>query len=258
MKIHANHICLRIAAICLGCVLFACSTIDYRGIQSQFEQVVQIDNASSVSVFTEGTVFTEPGYDDVLASLTPQYIQKLDGRLRPNAWLLRAVSQYRTGQLAQARESAATGLSEPQLIKSSRDHILLLMIPGLVIDMEIEKTWKASGRQLTPAQYARLELDYHSVFDLFDTAQQAMGQASAPGIRFYINYQRWRVVQGWRSVINSIDAGSDMQDEQAQIEAQDKAKQFFGGMTLKDKAVEQENKIPVGHPLRSLIAVQSR
>jgi hypothetical protein len=233
-------------------------TLDYRGIQGSFEQAVELDNGRSVSAFTESSVFTEPGYGDVAAQLTPEYIQKLDQRLRPNAWLLLSASQWRMGKLTEARESAQKGLKEPALQKQSRDHVLLLMIPGLVIDMEIEKTWKEAGMKFTLAQYAKVERNYVTVFDLFSDAEKAMGPATPPNTRHYLSYQRWRVVQGWRSVINSIDAGNDQQDNDAQNDALKEAGKQFSGKSLQEVAKNLESSIPEGNSLRDLIAAQSR
>lgn len=256
---HSRHLhrCW-FSAILLVFFLCSCMTLDYRGIQGLFEQAVQLDNGRSVSAFTESSVFTEPGYGDVTAQLTPEYIQKLDQRLRPNAWLLLSTSQWRMAKLTEARESAQKGLNEPALQKQSRDQVLLLMIPGLAIDMEIEKTWKEAGMKFTPAQYTKVAKDYATVFDSFSDAEKAMGPATPPNTRHYLNYQRWRVVQGWRFVINSIDAGNDQQDNDAQNDALKEAGKQFNGKPLHDVAKSLESSIPAGNPLRDLIAAESR
>ena len=247
-----------IPAILIAFFLCSCVTLDYRGMQARFEQAVQIDNGKSASAFTETTVFTEPGYDDVLVQLTPEYIKDLDERLRSNALLLRAVSQWRTGKLKEARNSADMGLLDPHLQKQSRDHVLLLMIPGLVIDMENEKAWKETGKKYTPAQYAAPEKNYFTVFDIFNKAEKAMGPATPPNTRHYLSYQRWRVIQGWRSVVNSIVLGTGQPDEAEQVKALARAKEYFDNRSLKEMSQSMTNSIPIGHPLRDLIAAQSK
>ncbi|MDA8138656.1 MAG: hypothetical protein M0036_08375 [Desulfobacteraceae bacterium] len=249
------HPLLSLLTMLLFC---GCATMDYRGVQAQFEQAVQVDNGAGVSAFNETSVYTAPGYAEVLAQLTPDAIGKLDERLRPNAWLLRAFCQYRTGELQPARESARLGLAEPRLVPSSRDHILLLMIPGLVVDMDIEKGWKEKQRRLTPEQYAPIERDYKSVFELFSAAEQNIGAATPLSTQYYLYYQRWRVIQGWRTIINTIVIGDEGQSESARLAALDRARQYFGGTALKDEAAYQAGKIPEGQPLRNLINAQSR
>jgi hypothetical protein len=245
-------------AIALSFLLSSCAAMDYRAIQAQFDRAAQIDNGNSASAYTEATVFTEPGYDVVLQQLTPAYINALDQRLRPNAWLLRAVSQWRTGRLEAARNSARMGLAEPDLQEQSRDKVILLMIPGLVIDAELEKQWKAAGRTFTATQYAEVGKNYCTIFGTFDIAEAAMGPATPPSIRHYLSYQRWRVLQGWRSVINSIDseAGASADDEQRR--ALDNAADCTGGKSLKEMAGAMAASIPQGHPLRELMSTGSR
>lgn len=84
-----------------------------------------------------------------------------------------------------------------------------------------------------------------------------MGPATPPNTHHYLSYQRWRVLQNWRSVINSIDAGNDQQDHNAQKDALEEAGKQFNGKSLKEATKYFEFSIPEGNSLRDLIAAQS-
>src|SRR5258705_766055 len=112
-----------------------CSTLRYRNVQSQFEDTVRADNQRFTMPFTD----VASGYQAVANELTPDYIARLDPKLRPNAWTLRAVSQWRAGESSQAVASSVEGLAgidrlrpqSPQL-EHNRDSIILTMVTALV------------------------------------------------------------------------------------------------------------------------------
>jgi hypothetical protein len=70
------------------------STLDYREVQRDFNSAVQADNvrtAEGLGALTSTNA--EQLYEDVRIRLTDEQISRLDERLRPNAYALRAVSE---------------------------------------------------------------------------------------------------------------------------------------------------------------------
>jgi hypothetical protein len=94
--------------------LAACASVDYRDVQRDFGAAVLADNvraADALGALTGSEA--ERLYGEVRARLTDERIRALDERLRPNAHALRAVAEWRTGRLAEARGTAQAGLQLP-------------------------------------------------------------------------------------------------------------------------------------------------
>jgi len=243
----------------------ACSTIDYRGVQADFNHAVSVDNSVTVT----GHPFTDPGYADIVGHLTDERIAALDPRLRANAWLLLSFSQYRLDELGTntgAMRSQSRGIAaEPTA--GSRDDVLLKLIPALVVDRELEIEWVAMKRTLTPAQYdptenggsaessVNFERDFKSAIETVDLAMQATGPTTPPSVNSYLHYQRWRVLANWRSVILSIHDVNGSDDEARNEELND-AKVFLGGTSLGDSVRAERDQLPKHHTLRALIRAQ--
>jgi len=239
----------------------ACSTLDYRTVQADFNRAVELDNGASVS----GNPFAESDYAGIVDRLTDERIEKkLDSRLRANAWLLRAFAEYRLGRLdpkSGALRSQGKGLKlEPDA--GSRDDVLLRVIPALVIDRELENDWVAKDRKLTPAEYdpaehggssdsgLNYERDFASAVEVLDLAMRAAGPATPVSVEYYAHYQKWRVLENWRAVIVRIDAGDDS-DEVRGAELQD-AKNLIS-KDLEQARDAERDAIPPTHVLRALI-----
>lgn len=224
----------------------ACTTFEYRQVQGDFEEAVLADNAQINPIIDR----SQELYEEVAAELTDERIAKLDPRLRANAWLLRSFSEWRSGQLAEARKSAEQGL-EADPVEHSRDDILLHLIPALVIDSEVMTAWGASGRQTDPAEYAASwEKDFGTALAKVAEAKARIGPATPSSTTYYVEYQRWRILQNWREVINSIP---DAQRAQRTV-ARDRAK--VDGKALQDAAQESRDAIPATHFLRQQIVAQ--
>ncbi len=118
-------------------------TFALRDVQQQFTQAVQVDNAASVDPFLAGQ--SEGLYGTVVTALSDAQIAALDPQLQTNAWLMRAVSEWRSTHPAQAITAAEHGLAVPTLVPQSRDQVLLALLPALVIDSEL-RTRLAQGR----------------------------------------------------------------------------------------------------------------
>jgi len=135
---------LQLAA--LPVLLAGCRTLDYRHVQSDFDHAVVEEMQRSASPFIDW-------YRNVSDTLTPEYISKLDPKLRPNAWMLKSVSQWRSSDLTAARGSAKQGLGEANLIQGSRDDVVLTMIPALVVDSELMMDFRQRSGAIPGTNY---------------------------------------------------------------------------------------------------------
>jgi hypothetical protein len=236
------------ALVMMLAVVTACGTIQYRDVQGEFVDAVAADNAWAVSPL--GGNASEGLYSSILVQLTDDYIAKLDDRLEPNAWLLRAVSEWRLGEFSNARSSAKKGRDKlPDNQRGSRDGVMLAMLDGLIIDSDL----LARYRQLSDVTLA----DYQDPFSSdFDTALKALdngfaqaGPATPPEVGWYYHYHRWRLIQNWRTVVNSIEDDGDRAT--AKSDAEGKV-----GLKLRNAMDAERNKIPEGHPLHELIKAE--
>lgn len=226
-------------------LLTACQTLDYRQIQNQFNQSVQADNT--------GIPFTSQ-HAEVLQTLTPQYIGRLEPKLRPNAWMLRSVSAWRVGSNELATTSARRGLKEPALVPGSRDQVVLEMIPALVIDSDLHRRWVEAGRALTGSDYAATYETTGFVQawrQMSGSASQALNPATPEEVVAYFHYQRWRLILNWAAVIGSIKPGENS------VSAQARACTVLGVERDPLFAAQKEvDQIPASSPLSGLIKAQ--
>jgi hypothetical protein len=230
-------------AASLALATSACQTVQYRQIQGDFEAAVLADNAQLNPVIDRSTEL----YEEVAGSLTDERIGKLDPKLRANAWMLRAFSEWRSGQLAKARASAGSGV-DAKPAESSRDDVLLQLIPALVIDSEIMNAWVAAGRVTDAAAYAgSQEKDFGTALARVDKAKGRIGPATPLGTIYYVEYQRWRIIQNWREVISRIP------DEQRDERRAARERAQVDGKALKDAAQESRDAIPESNFLRQQI-----
>lgn len=223
----------------------ACTTLDYRDVQGEFVDAVAADNAWSVSPL--GGNAAQGLYWNIHAELTDAYIAGLDVRLQPNAWLLRAVSAWRLGAFKDARTSAATGidkLSDTQ--KGSRDHVMLAMLDGLIIDSDLLAKFRALDKTVTLDVYQKtFSWDFDTGLKALDNGYKQAGPATSPDVAWYYHYHRWRLLQNWRTVVNSMN---DQDRATARADAEGKV-----GQNLRQAMDQEKEKIPDNHPLHLLI-----
>lgn len=231
----------------------ACTTLEYRDVQGDFADAVVADNAWSVSPL--GGNVAEGLYTGVRADLTDEYIATLDPRLRPNAWLLRAVSSWRLGDFSDARASSVAGieaLSDNQ--RGSRDHVMLAMLDGLVIDSDLLGKFtelKKADRNVTLDIYqATFSADFETGLQALDDGFAQAGPATPREVGWYYHYHRWRLIQNWRTVVNSM---SDEDRRAAKADAEEKV-----GADLRDAMNAERDAIPNDHPLHHLISALER
>ena len=237
MKTLSRNLTASLALAVLAVSLTGCRVLDYRAVQRDFNLAVQADNAEQP--------FTEP-HAQIVATLTTNYIAKLDPKLRPNAWMLRAVSAWRSGQLELARTSAEQGLHESALQAHSRDAVILKLVPGLGVDSELLGKWRVASNHLSAAQYAPFASDFRTAWDQLQSAQAEVGPPTPESVISYVHFQKWRVLEDWRIVLSGLT------DDTTRQSARDEAKQVLG-KDLKEAADAERNAIPAGHPLREYI-----
>ena len=241
---------LVIAGLASGCP----STFQYRGIQSQFIEATRADNQSSADPLVQSTAAAGGGsstYASIAGELTPERIAALDPKLRGNAWVIRGYSQWRAGLYKDAVGSSASGLATPGL--GPRDRVLLQMLPALAIDSEMKDLWVAKKETLTEADYPPFREAFTEAYRVLGKAQNLIDESTAPSTKYYLAYQRWRILNDWNIVIGSIDRENTPSSTRNAARAQ--AEKIVGG-TLSDVAAAARDTIPPGTPLRQLIEAQ--
>jgi hypothetical protein len=240
------------------------STFTYRDIQKDFNNAVQAENVQSVEAI--GSITSSPlaGYEDVLVRLDDKYIQSLDPKLKMNAYTMKAVAQWRTGRLSEARQTAAAGLALGNVPSSPRDKMVLLIIQPLVIDQDLGVKF----RRLPEPRHVS-STDYQNIYakdfaaaaaGLKNAAAQATPDLSEDVI-FYVYYQRWRVLQNWHIVVTTLWDGQDADSEvsaQIQKNAYTDTKKALQGVELRDEIENQKGKISDGHWLRRYIEFKEK
>ena len=260
MRIHKS---LAAVLLCASAMLAACTvtdTLTYRDIQAEFNQAVQADNQVAVQPFT-GSV-SNFLYEGVSEQLTDGYIATLDPRLQPNAWLLRSVAEWRTGDFAGAENSAQKGLDHPDLNESSRDHVVLLMIPALVSESFVGERLSESGDELSLQEYEDAFVpDLERASSILSQAKAAIDGATPLDVQYYFEFQVWRLIQNWNIIIGKLGGTADDRNE-----ARDNGLQQLraDGLieeeveSLPDAAAAVRTSIPDAHPLHTLIQVLSQ
>lgn len=248
-----------------GCPLSSVRTFQYRAVQADFMAAVRDDNVAAVDPLAKSAAGA--GYPQIVEQLTPERIAELDPRLRPNAWVIRAYSQWGaagtpgadtqrlTTDAVASAESGIGSIAASGLPKGSRDEVLLTLLPALAIDRHVGADWDRRGRALTPQSYASdFAPRFEGAVTRLDAAADAETAATPNDAKYYLTYQRWRIVQNWSAVILSI-AGADA-TRSAREAALTKLQAPNGVTTLTKYGDTLRDAIPDGHPLRALIAAQ--
>ncbi|HAB16120.1 MAG TPA: toll/interleukin-1 receptor domain-containing protein [Verrucomicrobiota bacterium] len=182
-----------------------------------FIQAVEFDNTGA------GSPFVDP-FQTVAELYTPKFIESLDPRLRPNAWMLRALSGWRGRSREEAIESARNGLLEPAIVAGSREQVILQMIPAMVIDSDLSRKWIKAGRELSASEYlTTYEKSFEAAWrQLSGPANEGINQTTPDAVVDYFHYQRWQLILNWSAVIGSIKPRHDA------VEAQERACTVLG------------------------------
>lgn len=241
-----RHLVL-LCTTCLSLLLPACSDIapsaSFPGVRTQFERAFDTD------LLFSGRISAAPsGYQSVLSFLSNDGIAKLEPAQRPTAWMMRAISEWRTGQYASASASAASGLAaKPDA--HSREEVLLRLIPALVTDSEILTAWKAAGMSYTTDQYLAAQTTYLQALHAVDAAEAAIDKAITPeATRSYFAYQKWRMLFNWETLIVTLSGGKPASDQ-----ASDSLRSHFDGHDLLDVADAVRKTVPPGDTYRKIM-----
>jgi hypothetical protein len=255
---HLGHLLLVLAlAAATGC-----STLRYRSVQSQFEETVRADNERFTMPFTD----VASAYQTVANELTEDYITRLDPKLRPNAWTLRAVSQWRAGESTQAVDSSGKGLDEidrlkqqtPQL-ENGRDSIILTMVPGLVEDSRLRQRFAKRGAADVAAHYDEYAAKFKTALRALTEARAKAGSATPIEVIHYWDFQCWRVLANWLYTISQLplEAQADANKNADKVVKETLANTGLADVTTLPKAMSSaENALPNEHPYRQLIALE--
>lgn len=253
------------AGVSLALVLTvaSCRTIQFREVQSDFNRAVEGDNARSESPFIDW-------YQSVAATLTDDYISKLDEKLRPNAWMLRGYSEWRSGSYSNANATAAKGWREIERQRTttsnpggSRDAILLTMLPGLVQDSRLRDRLKLIGtNELAAADYrTNYQTQFIAVLDQFREAKEKFAAPTPPAVKLYWNFQTWRVLQNWNITLGKLAIG-EPPTKQAYVKADAAIVNQFNNVTSGTNLVSAiqavKLAIPTDHVYRRLIEFEEK
>ncbi len=240
-------------------LLSGCGTVGYTQLQKDFIDQVQQDNRTSASPFvseTDANEIVAEGYRQIAAKLTEDDIIKLDIRQQPNAWMMRAISLWRSGDYADARDASSKGLRlKPD--PGSRESVILQMIPGLIVDAQMLEIWSALPiESMAPEAFeeANLQQNYKTAFEasLNPAREEAFEEGLTPNsVRTYLHYQRWRVLQNWDLAISKVS------DSETRKRLRRDADAFLGDslVTLMDR---EKAGIPEGNPYRQLIEAKTQ
>lgn len=246
MNVNTRWSVGRFVLLWMTLLLVACSTLSYRDIQRDFNAAVEADNIRSVEALGALTSSgAEQLYEGIRLRLTDGEISRLDDRLKPNAYAIRAVAEWRTGKLAEARGTAIAGLKLSNVAGSPRDQMVLEMIPALVIDEELVSRFRRAGMTVSKLEYdARYASDFATAASTLKDVGDAVLPSTPEAILYYVSLQRWRILQNWRVVISKIQEGP---------EAREAAREDAGrrlGVPLLEEIKRIEESVPAGEPIR--------
>lgn len=245
MKSHRLPLlaCLLVSLLCSACQQIQ-PVFDLQHTQRKFDAASHQDNLAAIG---QGV---PSGYADVLKDLTSERINALpDPRLKANAWMMRGVSEWRTGDYLKAQTSASNGIQAgPE--SGSRDHILLLMLPALASDGQIFEAWKTAGRSFTLEQYNSVAAsDYPVALKKLRSIPGEFTAKTDVDTKDLVSFHQWRMFLNWDAMINHMKA-----DESVQDAAAESAASHFGGVSLAKQARAARDSIRADSIYGKLIA----
>lgn len=253
--------CCLLSGIALAAAT-GCSTVSYRTIQNRFETAVRNDNAQATMPFTDSTI----PYRQIASDLTTHFIARLDPRLRPNAWTLRAVSHWRAGDFGPAVYSALEGQAEiarqiqrSPLLEHGRDSILLTMLPGLVEDSRLRQRFSEHGAPDVAAHYDAYDAGFRAAVRALAEARSKVATPTPSEVVAYWNFQCWRVLQNWSFVLSHlpIETASDAYRETDTFLSLALAEAGLSGAAdLHSAITAAEGALPASHPYRQLVDLE--
>lgn len=250
-------------ALACALALAACRTVQYRQVQADFERAVEAEAARGESPFVDW-------YQGVADTLTDAYIGKLDEKLRPNAWMLRGVAEWRSKNYSSAVACARRGLAEIEQqettaphVAHSRDSVVLTILPGLVQDSKLRDRLQALGTNFLTAEGYQTDFvpQFKAVLTDFEEAKQKFAAPTPSAVKHYWNFQMWRVLQNWNFTLGRLLPG-EASTGRAYTAADDMiASQFSsltGGTNMTSALNLARQAIPADHPYRRIIELEEK
>ncbi len=238
------------ATLALG--LASCATHIYSQLQDDFAEQVERDNLRSASPFFDDDL-TAPDaeFERIAKRLSESTIADLPAELQPNAWMLRAISFWRSGQGTEANAAAQKGLALVPM-KGTREDVILRMITGLVIDQEMSAKWTdVELRSMEIEPYEAIAEDYGTAMEELDQAKASVTSHITPAsVSDYLTYHRWRVLQNWR--LATMRVKTDSLGQAYSISSK------LLGKSLSEAIRSEENALSSGSSYRELIQAQKR
>ena len=242
------------ALLLVGIFLSGCQTVtrtfDYRNVHDEWNRAVATDNVEALKTPGASTSSDAArGYELVVAKLGDELISSLDDRLKPNAYALRAMAQWRLGRLREARDTALRGLSLPKVAEAPRDRMVLKIVPALVIDAELVARLNAGDAIVTEADYnATYAKDFGTAARLLKEAVATTDPATPESIVRFVHTQRWRVLRNWKTAIaRTGDLPPKGADVRARAQAAAKSQL---GQDLNAEISAEERFVPAADNLR--------
>jgi hypothetical protein len=207
------------------------SLADYQNVHVKYEAAAEADNLGDGEVRGSSS-----GYAEVITTVTPAFIGGLpDDKLKPTAWMMRGISEWRTGGFKLALRSASEGLSA-QPDAGNRDHILLLMLPALVADSELVSDWQTAGQSYSPEAYAQVESGYKSAMTALASAESAFSPVTSEDTKKLFFLHKKRLLLNWDKIIRTMAA-----DAETKKQAKAAAGAHLGVSTLFDAVIAVNN-----------------
>jgi len=237
-----------------------CVTTEFRKIQADFNNAAQADNMQAVSAV--GVFAPQAGtYDHVLAELSDDLIGRLDDRLKGNAYAMRSIAQWRTGQFAEAQRTAEFALNPANVpTLGARDKVLLRLMKALAIDGDLKARFLKlprddNGDMILPD--ATYQSEYPANFRLavseIDKILSEAAGPTPPEIMDYARFQKWRILQNWRIVATRISGDNRPELRNAAVSAEGTGLQ----KSLKD-AIDSAKKEAKDSPLFKVMQAWER
>ena len=209
-------------ALCCGLLANCASspqiveTIQYAGVQKEFRECAAQDNQLRIGAKDEQAITNQMKscYANVVSELKDLDSGQLDSEtLRANAYLLRGISQWRTGDLKGAASSASAGRSQHNMIAGSRDHLFLLLLPGQIANTKMMQAWRSADKKMDTSNHATLESHFEDAGRAIRAAERAIQASSSNGAKRYVHSEKARILRNWETMINlSLLTENEQQD----------------------------------------------
>ena len=200
-------------------------TLQFRDIQNSYNTAVKTEAQEKILIGKAGKsnqgipVNTYEGYyQDVIRQLNNEFIEKLDAKLKPTAYVMLTASRIRLGQFEKARTDAKTGRELSETASSPRDKVYLQAADGIImLEMALKRfRGRDTNQPFTLKKYNEAEdnkfLSYPEAFkEAYTTFSNVItNNSDAPeSIKAFVVFQKIRVLTHWDVVFSEITDSND-------------------------------------------------